>query len=156
METFSTLLAVCAGNSPVTGNSPHKGQWRGALMFYLICAWINGWVNNREAGDLRRHRPHYDVTAMYHGRFTMKSDPMNVQRTSLTSSGECDRKNINAFLKAPNHAKGTCRFSRITINVVVSIKYIKSTLTPVRYKELWWSRETVHEKNTTKILFVCF
>ena len=37
-------------------NSPHKGQWRGALMFSLICAWINGWVNNREAGDLRRHR----------------------------------------------------------------------------------------------------
>ena len=44
--------------SPV--NSPHKGQWRGALMFSLICAWINGWVNNREAG----HRAHYDVTVM--------------------------------------------------------------------------------------------
>ena len=48
--------------SPV--NSPHKGQWRGALMFSLICAWINGWVNNGEAGDLRRHRAHYDVTVM--------------------------------------------------------------------------------------------
>ena len=35
---------------------PHKGQWRGALMFSLICARINGWVNNREAGDLRRHQ----------------------------------------------------------------------------------------------------
>ena len=46
--------------SPV--NSPHTGQWRGALMFSLICGWINGWVNNREAGDLRRHRAHYDVT----------------------------------------------------------------------------------------------
>ena len=45
--------------SPV--NSPHKGQWRGALMFTLICARINGWVYNREAGDLRRYRPHYDV-----------------------------------------------------------------------------------------------
>ena len=40
--------------SPV--NSPHKGQWRGTLMFSLICVWINGWVNNREAGDLRRYR----------------------------------------------------------------------------------------------------
>ena len=48
--------------SPV--NSPHKGQWRGTLMFSLIFAWINGWVNNREAGDLRRHRGHYDVTVM--------------------------------------------------------------------------------------------
>ena len=48
--------------SPV--NSPHKGQWCGALMFTLICARINGWVNNREAGDLRRHRAHYDVIVM--------------------------------------------------------------------------------------------
>ena len=45
-------------------NSPHKGQWRGALMFSLICAWANGWVNHRDAGDLRRHRAHYDVTVM--------------------------------------------------------------------------------------------
>ena len=45
--------------SPV--NSQHKGQWRGALMFSLICVWINGWVNNREAGYLRRYRAHFDV-----------------------------------------------------------------------------------------------
>ena len=51
--------------SPV--NSLHKGQWRGALMFTLICARINGWVNNGEAGDLRRHRAHYDVTVMFQG-----------------------------------------------------------------------------------------
>ena len=48
--------------SPV--NSPHKGQWRGALMFSLICVWINDWENNREAGDLRRYRTHYDVIVM--------------------------------------------------------------------------------------------
>ena len=48
--------------SPV--NSPHKGQWREALMFSLICVWINDWVNNREIGDLGRHRGHYDVTVM--------------------------------------------------------------------------------------------
>ena len=48
--------------SPV--NSPHKGQWRGALMFTWICARINGWVNNGEAGDLRRYRAHYDVIVM--------------------------------------------------------------------------------------------
>ena len=63
METFSALLAICASpgihRSPV--NSAHKGQWRGALVFSLICVWINGWVNNREAGDLRRYRAHYDV-----------------------------------------------------------------------------------------------
>ena len=62
MKTFSAILALCAGNSPV--NYPHKGQWRGALMFSLICAWINDWVNNREASDLRRYRGHYDVNVM--------------------------------------------------------------------------------------------
>ena len=53
--------------SPV--NSPHKGQRRGALIFSLICTRINGWLNDGEAGDFRRHRAHYDVTEMYCGRF---------------------------------------------------------------------------------------
>ena len=43
-------------------NSPHKGKWSGTLMFSLICAWIKGWVNNAEAGDLRHHRAYYVVT----------------------------------------------------------------------------------------------
>ena len=50
--------------SPV--NSLHKGQWRGTLMFSLICVWINRWVNNGEAGDLRCHHAHYDITVMHH------------------------------------------------------------------------------------------
>ena len=44
-----------------------KGQWRGALMFSLICDWTNGWANNRGAGDLRRHRANHDVTVMSPG-----------------------------------------------------------------------------------------
>ena len=83
METFSALLAIWAGNSPV--NSPHKGQWRGALIFSLICAWINGWVNNREAGDLRRHRAHYDVTVM----------PLNVPASETCMALQADGKPSN-------------------------------------------------------------
>ena len=49
--------------SPV--NSPRKGQWRGALMFSLICVWINDWVNNHEVGDLRHYPARYDVIVMY-------------------------------------------------------------------------------------------
>ena len=45
-------------------NFPHKGQWRGALMFSLIYARINAWINDREIGDLRRYRAHYGVTVM--------------------------------------------------------------------------------------------
>ena len=53
--------------SPV--NSPPKNQWRGALMFSVICVWVNDWVNNCEAGDLRPHRGHHDVTVMFKARF---------------------------------------------------------------------------------------
>ena len=64
MKHFRVIGPLCGGiiRSPV--NSPHKGQWCGALMFSLICAWINGWVKNRGAGDLGRHRAYYDVTVI--------------------------------------------------------------------------------------------
>ena len=64
METFSALLALYEGNPPVTGGFPHIGQRHGALVLSLMCAWINSWVNNREAGDLRRYRALYDVSVM--------------------------------------------------------------------------------------------
>ena len=47
-------------------NFPNKAQWRGASIYSLICAWTNGWVNNRYAADFRRNRAHYDVTEMCH------------------------------------------------------------------------------------------
>ena len=65
IQTFPRYWPFVRGihRSPV--NSPHKGQWRGALMFSLIYVWINGWVNNRESCDLRRHRTYYDVTVTW-------------------------------------------------------------------------------------------
>ena len=67
-NTFPVTGLLCGEfqRSPV--NSPHKGQWREALMFSLICAWTKCWVNNREAGDLRRHHAQYDVTVMQMGK----------------------------------------------------------------------------------------
>ena len=56
--------------SPV--NYPHKRQWRGALRISLICAWINGWGNNGEAGDWRRYRAHYDVIVMWRAFFKIR------------------------------------------------------------------------------------
>ena len=63
--------------SPV--NSPHKGQWRPALMFSVICTRINGWVNNREAGDLRRNLAHHDVTVMEKTRLYLVMKPVSRQ-----------------------------------------------------------------------------
>ena len=64
METFLALLAICAGNSPVSGefHAQRPVTWSFGVFFDLRLN--KGWVNNREAGDLRRYRAHYDVTVM--------------------------------------------------------------------------------------------
>ena len=70
--------------SPV--NSPHKGQWRAALIFSLICAQINGWVNNCEAGDLRRNCAHYDVIVMWNCNGLQWTTGMPLVNKSLTQA----------------------------------------------------------------------
>ena len=71
VETFSALLVLWElitgplGIRRSSVNSPHKGQWRGALMFSLICAWTNDWANHRDPGDLKSQCIHYDVTVMH-------------------------------------------------------------------------------------------
>ena len=67
MKTFSTLPGYWSfvqeiHRSPV--KSLHKSQRRGALNFSLICAWTSSWVNYRDAGDVGRHRAHYEDTVM--------------------------------------------------------------------------------------------
>ena len=61
---FFALLAICARNSPVTGEFPTQRPVTGSFDVFFDRAWINDWVNNGEAGDLRRYRVHYDVTVM--------------------------------------------------------------------------------------------
>ena len=89
--------------SPV--NSPHKGQWRGALMFTLICARINGWVNNREAGDLRRNRAHYDVIVMgipsVTGWFPLQRPVMRNRVSVISSSWQIVIDQSHKSLNAP-------------------------------------------------------
>ena len=64
METFSALLAFCAGNSPITGEfAAQRPVTRGFDVFF-DCTWTNSWANNGDTSDLRRHRTHYDVIVM--------------------------------------------------------------------------------------------
>ena len=65
METFFRVTGPIWGNPPITGGFPSQGQSRGTLMLSLVCAWINGWPNNRDAVDLTRHCAHYDVIVMH-------------------------------------------------------------------------------------------
>ena len=64
METFSTLLAFVRGIHHWPVNSRTKAS--DAELWCFLCTWINGWVNNHEAGDLRCHHAHYDITVMMH------------------------------------------------------------------------------------------
>ena len=64
METFSALLAIFVENSSVTGEFPSQRPVTRSFGVFFDLRLINGWVNNGEAGDLRRHRAHYDVIVM--------------------------------------------------------------------------------------------
>ena len=76
-------------SSPV--DSPHKGQWRRVLMFSLMPAWTNSYANNRDAGDLRYHHAHYDVTVMWTvSSVTLQSWP-SVQQGKSEGFDSCDR-----------------------------------------------------------------
>ena len=68
METFSALLAICAENSPVPGEFPAQRPVTRSFDVFSYLRLINDWVNNREAGDLRRRVDHYDVSVMYQGQ----------------------------------------------------------------------------------------
>ena len=100
--------------SPV--NSPHKDQWRGALMFSLICAWTTGWVNNREAGDLSHHRAHYDVTVMRIAIIEYRRIILNnfiVNRTHGKKHQRYLNQNIKAFCHENIFENVICKSSAI-------------------------------------------
>ena len=95
-------------------NSPHKGQWRGALMFRLICPWINRWVNNREAGDLRRHRTHCDVIVMKNGSSPRHAVLMSFNSLLTCAAGLLRCNFFDMLTPVPYH----CFFSSLIIRFI--------------------------------------
>ena len=75
------------GNSPIPGEFPVQRPVTRSYDVFFICVWINGWVNNREAGDLRHCDVHYEVIVMERFRSKQKSHYFSpVLRTSLTTA----------------------------------------------------------------------
>ena len=109
--------------SPV--NSPHKGQWRGALMFSLICARINGWVNNHEAGDLRRLRAHYDVIVM-----VCLPDEMRSTHQDITKLG--------SFIPLATHTTWLV-FGEILLETCFFVDFSHNVVCVFLGKALYWS-----------------
>ena len=64
METFSALLALCAGNSPVSGEFPAQRPVTRSFDVFFDLRPNKRLNKNGEAGDLRRHCAHYDVIVM--------------------------------------------------------------------------------------------
>ena len=89
METFSALLALCAGYSPVTGEFPSQRPVTQSFDVFIDLSWKNGWINSGEAGDLRRHCAHYDVTVMHNSLVN--------QQLILTNAFESLKNTINRY-----------------------------------------------------------
>ena len=97
--TISVWLALYMRGihrSPV--DSSHKGQWHGALMLPLISAWTRGWADNRDAGDLRRHCAHYDVTIIHLNTFLKRiCSGISWARTKKVSQTFGHQEHTNVF-----------------------------------------------------------
>ena len=119
---FRVTGPLC-GNSPVPVNSPHKGQWRGALMLSLICVWINGWVNNREAGDLRRYRGHYGSLWRHcneRGRKAETHQHENQESINESASGRCINEIATVYPKKYAHGFVVLCFLVVTQSFIIN------------------------------------
>ena len=80
----------------VTGPLWGEFKWRRALMFSLICTWTNGWVHIRDAGELRRHHAHYDVTVMKYYEYTIsRVTPVVLNRNISPYTSVCTTRVIS-------------------------------------------------------------
>ena len=108
METFPALLAFFMGIRQSSVDSHHNGQWRGTLMFCFICAWTNGWANDQDAGDLRRHHALYDVTVMVDQLFALICHDVVWRKGKIT-------RNVNIFSE---HSEN--RYKRLQVNIFLN------------------------------------
>ena len=136
METFPCYWPFVRGILRWPVNSPHKSQWRGALMFLLNCAWINGCANSRQAGDLRRHRVHYDVIVMQKYRlwwYNRMSGMEYAKFADFKRQPNCHRSDDRTLWKYVKSYQGT------SITIVFVSLYLKCHLwhcTPSKHRIL--------------------
>ena len=116
---------------PRSVNSPHKGQWRGALMLFFICARIKGWTNTGEAGDLRRHHDHYDVIVMI--AYIIKSCTKSPTFVDAFS-------NIFSWMKILWLIKYYCSLS-LFVQLTLIYYWFKKWLSPNMHETITWRND---------------
>ena len=105
-------------------------------MFSLICAWINNWGHNREAGDLRHHRAHYDVIVMIYleSDAEWESDCSSVQRVSSPDTEHSREQDHGVARQLCNHADPSATQMATTVNFNPVQMTKSSELTSTRYR----------------------
>ena len=69
---------------------PHTKASDAELWYFLwICVGLNGWVNNRETGDLRPYRAHYDVIVIIYGSLGLNKWSTMLQLDTLEGNEVC-------------------------------------------------------------------
>ena len=135
-------------------------------MFSLICVWINGWVNNREAGDWRRYRTHYDVRVMSNLTFQGRCIIIKYKYTYL-SPNKTNTQRVNCEGKILGHVLvGTeveliihtarrqynCSVSYLILQVnshVLLLVWIVIT----RWNMLLWHSEPIEDEELKKVCY---
>ena len=120
METFCMLLALCEGNSLVTSEFPAQ---RPVTWSFDVLLWarINSWVNNRKAGDLRRHRTYYDVIVMIYMLLGAVTTKPNITQYWIYQSSAWPTCNAGLFTNDfPIVIQIQCKFHSVLIQVVMN------------------------------------
>ena len=113
IETFSALLALCKGNSPATGEYPSQRLVTQSFDVFFdlhLNQHINSWANNWDAGDLRRHRAHYDVIIMDWRRWMILRSCISATPWITNHSGILDMKYIFVVITAILFIQSHCQF----------------------------------------------
>ena len=150
MDTFSALLALCAGNSPVTGEFPTQKASDAELWCILWSAlYVYSWVNNHGAGDLGRHRAHYTVIVMTSGVKNSSAAKcirqIAVSAAVVVSIHQSDVTWASWRLKSPA--------TRLSVELFVIKKNIKARFTTLEIR--WWQMGSPHKGPITRKVFAC-
>ena len=129
METISALLAICVGNSPVSGEFRTQRPVMLNFDVFFDLRLNNGWVNNGEAGDLRRYRAHSDVNVMW-----QHPSPKVIPFTKSNGRFFSDT-GIN-MMPSSNFQTKLGRFIEYMLVVISYKKYIDFCYLPVMYRGL--------------------